>query len=157
MIDHRATPGTRLVRRLGVAAVVLAAAAIAGCARNADDGSGASRLRVYAADLTGGAKVCDVPKIDPAAGKTTAATIKLENDGGWCGIRVYQDGHKPFGAGLLTTRPSHGAVTIHVVGDDTRIDYTPDRRFAGTDTFTVRLVPGDASVQVTATVTTPTS
>jgi hypothetical protein len=157
MIDDRAAPRAGLVRHLAVAAAVLARTVLTGCSRNADDGSGASRLRVYAADLTGGAKVCDVPKIDPGAGKTTDAAIKLVNDGGWCGIRVRQDGNKPFGAGLLTTRPSHGAVTIHVVGDDTRIDYTPDRRFAGTDNFTVRLVPGDASVRVTATVITPTS
>ena len=42
---------------------------------------------------------------------------------------------------------------IHTVGNDTRIDYTPAARYAGADAFTVRLLPGDAMIRVTATVT----
>jgi hypothetical protein len=41
------------------------------------------------------------------------------------------------------------------VGDETRIDYTPDRRFAGSDAFTVKLIPGDATIKVAVTVTAP--
>jgi hypothetical protein len=81
--------------------------------------------------------------------------MKTVNDGGWCGIPVHQDGPKPFGAGLLETRPAHGDVLIHEVGDDTRIDYTPDRGFAGHDAFAVKLIPGDAIIRVTVTVAPP--
>jgi hypothetical protein len=114
-----------------------------------------STARVYAADLRGTAKACDAPRISPASGEKTNVAIKLANDGGWCGIRTYQSGPKPFDAGLLLARPSHGTILIHQVGDDTRIDYTPDRRFTGNDSFTVRLIPGDATLDVAATVTAP--
>ena len=111
-----------------------------------------SATRVYAADMRGAAKTCDAPRISPASGDKTAVAINVGNDGGWCGIRTYQAGAKPFEAGLLQTRPNHGTVLIHQVGDDTRIDYTPDRGFTGSDTFTVRLIPGDAMVNVAVTV-----
>ncbi len=42
---------------------------------------------------------------------------------------------------------------IHTVGNDTRIDYTPSPRYAGADAFSVRLLPGDATIRVNATVT----
>jgi hypothetical protein len=118
-------------------------------------GPAASRQRVYAADLAGAAKVCEAPDIAPQAGAATAATIKLVNDGGWCGLRLRQAGTKPFDAGLLTSRPNHGSVLIHEVGDDTRIDYTPDRSFAGNDSFSVKLIPGEETIKVAVTVTAP--
>jgi hypothetical protein len=127
---------------------------VAGCSHGPEAASG-SKLRVYAADVTGGAKVCDVPKVKPVAGNGSEAAIKVANDGGWCGIPLHQDGPKPFDAGLLEKRAAHGDVVIHEVGDDTRIDYTPDRGFAGNDTFVVKLIPGDATVRVAVTVTAP--
>lgn len=111
--------------------------------------------RVYAADLSGGAKSCQVAKLSPVGGQTAETTIKLGNDGGWCGLPVQQPGAKPFAAGLLVKRPAHGGVLIHEVGSVTRIDYTPDRGFTGTDSFVVNLVPGGALVRVAVTVTPP--
>jgi hypothetical protein len=122
---------------------------------NTGGGPAGSRQRVYAADLAGAAKVCEAPDIAPQAGAATEVALKLANDGGWCGLRLRQGGTKPFDAGLLTVRPTHGSVLIHEVGDDTRIDYTPDRRFAGTDTFTVKLIPGAETIKVAVTVTAP--
>ena len=94
--------------------------------------------RVFAADMTGAAKVCTAPPVTPAAGHTTDAAIKLGNDGGWCAITVNNNG-RPFEAGLLAAEPEHGKVLIHTVGNDTRIDYTPAAQYAGADAFTVRL------------------
>jgi hypothetical protein len=111
------------------------------------------KLRVYAADLAGGAKACEVTKVAPVPNKAVAAKMAVGNDGGWCGISVAQDGPKPFAAGLLTARPSHGVVTIHSVGDYTRIDYVPEKGFAGTDLFNVKLLPGSSVVDVAVTVT----
>ena len=136
-------------------AFVVTGLLLAGCSHDSDGGAAGSKLRVYAADLAGAAKLCDVPKVDPLAGGGTEAPIKMANDGGWCAIRVHQDGPKPYDAGLLTTRPNHGDVLIHEVGDDTRIDYTPDRGFAGHDAFVVKLLPGNAIIQVGVTVTPP--
>ena len=107
--------------------------------------------RVFAADMTGAAKVCTAPPVNAAAGRTIDAAIKLGNDGGWCAITVNNNG-RPFDAGLLSAAPQHGKVLIHTVGNDTRIDYTPTARYAGDDAFSVKLLPGDATIRVTATV-----
>lgn len=107
--------------------------------------------RVFAADMAGAAKSCTVSKVVPAAGQQTNVTMTVGNDGGWCAITVNDRG-KPFGAGLLTGQATHGKVVIHTVGDDTRIDYTPAARYIGADSFTVRLVPGDATLRVAVSV-----
>ena len=107
--------------------------------------------RIYAADQTGAAKSCDVPKPKLTTGQETTATMTVGNDGGWCGILLSDEG-KPFAAGLLTTRPQHGAVFIHSVGDDTRIDYTPARGFTGSDSFAVTLLPEHTALKVAVTV-----
>jgi hypothetical protein len=151
MTEHRAPRRAGAVRHVAGTALLVTNALLAACS-NSGAGPAGSRLRVFAADVAGSAKVCEVPKVDPTAGRTTDATIKLGNDGGWCGLRLHQDGPKPFAAGLLMTRAAHGGVLIHTVGDDTRIDFTPDRGFSGTDGFAVKLVPGDAVVQVAVTV-----
>jgi hypothetical protein len=125
-------------------------ALLAGCAAPPP----VSTARIYAADMAGAAKTCVVPKTTPMAGQDTPVAIKLGNDGGWCGITV-RDGSRPYAAGLLTSAPVHGKVLIHTVGDDTRIDYTPDRGFAGADTFSAKLIPGDATIRVSVTVGPP--
>ncbi len=114
---------------------------------------GATGSRIYAADVTGAAKSCEVSTPSLTDAKTSTATMKLANDGGWCAIKVAQSGSRPFATGLLTARPTHGKVFIHQVGDDTRIDYTPDRGFAGTDSFSVKLLPGESVIRVAVTST----
>jgi hypothetical protein len=107
--------------------------------------------RVFAADMTGAAKACTVPPVTPAAGQTVDVAMKVGNDGGWCAITVNNNG-RPFDAGLVVTPPAHGKQVIHTVGNDTRIDYTPAPRFTGPDAFSVRLIPGDATIRATVTV-----
>lgn len=109
-------------------------------------------LPVYAADLKGGAAQCTASKPELQPGGRASATMRVGNDGGWCGISVTLN-NKPYAAGLLTTRAQHGTVFIHPVGDNTRIDYTPERGYVGPDSFAVRLLPGDADLQVAVTVT----
>ena len=129
----------------------LATAAI-GLLLQACSGKPAPPPRVFAADMRGAAKVCTAPPVTVAAGQTFDAAIKLGNDGGWCAITVNNNG-RPFDAGLLTVAPQHGKVLIHTVGNDTRIDFTPVPRYAGADSFSVRLIPGEATIRVSATVT----
>jgi len=138
---------TRSTGLAGVAMIGLAVL-LQGCAPQARPASG---TRLFATDFAGGAKSCNVPKVSPTAGKETPATMTVGNDGGWCGITVDNNGH-PFSAGLLTDRPEHGQVYIHSVGDSTRIDYTPNKGFTGSDRFTVRLLPGNAVIRATVTV-----
>jgi hypothetical protein len=111
----------------------------------------APTARLFASDLAGAAKSCTVPKVTPAAGRQTPVTMAVVNDGGWCAITV-DNGGKPFSAGLLAADPAHGKVLVHTVGDATRIDYTPDAQYAGADSFTVRLIPGDSTIATSVTV-----
>jgi len=133
--------------RFGLA-MVATALLLQACAQRAT----APAPRVFAADMTGAAKTCTVPPVTPVAGKTTDVTMQLANDGGWCAITVNNNG-KPFDAGLIAAPASHGKLLIHTVGNDTRIDYTPAPRHAGADAFSVRLIPGDATIRAAVTVT----
>jgi hypothetical protein len=110
-----------------------------------------STTRLFAADMAGGAKQCTASKPALKDGQESTATIQVANNGGWCAIHVTRDG-KPYAAGLLIAPASHGTVFIHPVGDDTRIDYTPETGFAGADSFVVRLLPGDPTIRVAVTV-----
>ena len=133
-------------------ALVAGLAALAGCAGPTAP-TARSAARVYAADLTGGAKLCTVPQsVNLTAGQTTEATMAVENDGGWCGILVSQSGPKPFSAGLVTERPQNGRLHVHTVGDQTRVDYIPNPAYGGPDAFAVRLMPGGAVLHVAVTV-----
>jgi hypothetical protein len=152
MTDNQRPTRSGATRSLAWLTLLLAPALLQGCGQNGA-GAGGSRLRVYAADLAGGAKTCVVPTISPTNGQTTDAAMSLANDGGWCGLLVHQVGPQPFDAGLLTARPAHGNVLIHEVGDETRIDYTPDHGFSGADSFSVKLVPGNATIRIAVTVT----
>jgi hypothetical protein len=139
------------VRRfhLGAAALGLG---LAGCAEKPRVSQHTS-LPVYAIDLQGGAASCTVSKPTLAPGAEAPVTMTVANDGGWCAVAVSQDGPAPFAAGLLTLRPTHGNLLIHGVGDQTRIDYTPERGFTGSDAFAVRLIPGDAVIRAAVSVT----
>ena len=140
-----------VVDHAGWLAIAAAVLLLQGCAEKPPSGP---PVRLFAVDQAGAAKTCTSPKVTPAAGQTTDAALKLGNDGGWCAITV-NNGGKPFAAGLLTTPPVHGKVLIHTVGNDTRIDYTPEARFAGTDSFIVRLIPGDPTIRASVTVGPP--
>jgi hypothetical protein len=136
--------------RTVVASIALAGVLLAqGCAPT--PAPQASTTRRYAIDFTGGAHSCVVTKdVHTEPGKQADVTMKTSNDG-WCAIPVSVSGH-PYSAGLVTARPAHGTLYIHAVGDDTRIDYTPDAHYVGPDSFTVRLLPGEPVVSATVTV-----
>lgn len=128
-----------------------ACAVLAGCAEKPRPAPPPA-TPVFSADMVGGAKQCDAPHVTLAEGKTAEAAMRVGNDGGWCAIRVQLDG-KPYAAGLLNQPPEHGKVFIHPVGDDTRIDYTPELGFTGHDDFVVELIPGNPVIRVSVTVT----
>jgi hypothetical protein len=152
MTEHRRPTRLGALHPLAWPALLLIGALLQGCGQGGT-GAGRSRLRMFAADFAGAAKTCEVPTVTPTSGQSVDATMTLANDGGWCGVPVHQDGPRPYDAGLLTARPAHGTVLIHGVGDFTRIDYTPDRGYSGADSFSVRLVPGNAIVRIAVTVT----
>jgi hypothetical protein len=136
-------------------ALALGGLMLQGCAEIRQPEAAASGPRMYAADMTGGARSCVAPKLSLTDGKPTDAAMTVGNDGGWCAINVAQAGGKPYDAGLLSQVPQHGKVLIHVVGDVTRIDYTPDPAYAGADSFAVTLIPGDPVLHAAVTVVAP--
>ena len=112
-----------------------------------------SRLPTYSTDLSGKAANCTVSAVTLEDGKEATATMTT-GGGGWCGIPVRRS-DQPLGAGLLTQASRHGAVYIHTVGDDTRVDYTPRAGTSGPDSFTVKFIPGDAILRVTVSIDAP--
>ena len=134
------------IRRFASVLPVMAVA-LTGCLQTAPSGP---QARTYEYDFKGGAGLCEAARVSPSAGKTTDATMKVRSTGGWCGLSV-SNGGKPFDAPLLTARAEHGKVVVHSVGNDTRIDYTPDRGYSGPDSFSVTLLPGAAVVKVAVT------
>jgi hypothetical protein len=117
-----------------------------GCAPTAPAWNG-----IFAVDVTGGARTCSAPSASPLNGQSVLAQIQMSNDG-WCGINAIHD-NGPYASYLMVTRPNHGKIFAHRVGDHTRIDYTPDPGFAGTDNFAVRMIPGDSIIEGAVTVT----
>lgn len=126
---------------------ILALAAIAALLQACAPRPSGPQARLYEADFKGAAKTCQTPKPATIPGKTIDASMQVGSDGGWCGLSV-NNGDRPFDAELLTAAPAHGKVYVHKVGNDTRIDYTPVAGFTGPDSFTVQLLPTDATVHV---------
>jgi len=141
---------SRLVTPWRAFAAVAGLLVLQGCAEQRAEAPPAARI--YAVDLQGAARLCTVPAVSLTTDRPAEATMVVGNDGGWCAISVSQPGPKPYDAGLVTERPAHGRLNIHTVGNATRIDYTPDRGYAGPDAFAVRMVPGGAALKVAVTV-----
>jgi hypothetical protein len=107
-----------------------------------------SHATLYSTDMVGKAAVCSTTPAMITAKDGTENTVAMKTGGGgWCGIPVNHDG-RPFKAGLLTKAARSGQVYVHTVGDDTRIDYTPDRGPIVADSFAVRLIPENVTIQV---------
>jgi hypothetical protein len=107
---------------------------------------------LYTIDQAGGARTCVAPAASVPDGKAIVEQVQVSDEGGWCGV-ILNHGGSPYDSYLLATRPAHGRVFAHRVGGNTRIDYTPDTGFTGTDKFAVRLIPGNAVVEETISVT----
>lgn len=107
---------------------------------------------IFAVDTAGGAKICVAPTASPPDGVAVVAQVQVSGEGGWCGSTLTRGG-APYDSYLLVNRPNHGRVFAHRVGTKTRIDYTPDAGYVGTDKFAVRLIPGNAVFEAAVTVT----
>jgi hypothetical protein len=106
---------------------------------------------IYAIDAAGQARICVAPPVTLADGQAGVVQVQVSDEGGWCGETLSHNG-VAYDSYLLVTRPSHGRVFAHHVGNNTRIDYTPDRGYVGTDSFAVRLIPGNAVFEAAVTV-----
>lgn len=107
--------------------------------------SNAAGARRYSTDLVGKAASCTTSPVTVKDGAPNQVAMTT-GGGGWCGLGINTGGH-PYSAGLLTKAPANGRVYVHAVGDETRIDYTPARAPLP-DSFTVSLIPGNATIMV---------
>jgi hypothetical protein len=102
------------------------------------------------------AEACAVTPFTLAQGGTTAVSLNVANDCGYCPVEVTQANGKPFDAGLEPVRPANGHAPIRTWLGKTSINYAPNAGFTGTDHFTVRLLvrglQGYTTLNVTATV-----
>lgn len=114
-------------------ATLAAAIALAGCA--AKKPPEPEFVDLQTEDI---AKTCTPGTVDLAA--ATPATITMTNDG-WCGVSTTEKDGQPFELGLVKARPAHGRVYIRPVNKQTRVEYTPDPGYVGSDAFTVALRP----------------
>ena len=136
---------------------LLAVIFLAGCNQNKAASAGAG-AKLYAFDFAGAAQKCTAPAdLQLTPGHETTVAMTVSNEGGWCAFKTdqadaKQGDAKPFDAALVTVRPVHGKVYVHTVGNDTRVDYTPDARYAGPDGFTLEMLPGNLSVHTNVTV-----
>jgi hypothetical protein len=122
-----------------------------GCAAN-PPGASRSHATIYSTDMVNKAASCSFTPLETLKDGSTNSVALTTGGGGWCGFGVGIDGH-PYTAGLLIAGAKSGKVHIHTVGDDTRIDYTPERLPVVADSFTVRLIPGNATIQVSVNTT----
>lgn len=104
----------------------------------------------------GMASVCKPSSPTLVPGTIAQAEMQMNDDGGWCAIRVADMG-KPFRVGLVHDRPLHGRVLIRTAGDQTFLDYLPAPGYTGPDSFTAILRPheqgqADSTVHVTVVV-----
>ena len=82
------------------------------------------------------AKTCTPSAVDLAA--AAPATIAMTNDG-WCSVVTAEKDSRPFKFGLVKTRPAHGRVYIQPVNGQTRVEYTANAGYVGSDSFMVAL------------------
>jgi len=119
-------------------ATLAAAVALSGCAAKAPPAAPAVDLQ-----NEGIAKTCTPSAVDLAA--PAPATIAMTNDG-WCGVVTAEKDGQPFKLGLVKTRPAHGRVYIQPVNGQTRVEYTANAGYVGSDSFAVALMSRAASV-----------
>lgn len=108
--------------------------------------------------------VCVTSPLDkPAASRSVE--MKTRSDDGQCGLTISQPEGGAYASFLLTSLPLHGNSFIYNYDKQTYVTYTAATAYAGTDAFTVSLVPGggkprtalkvDVSVDATGVVVPP--
>ncbi len=122
-----------------IIAIAATAVTLSGCA------APPAPAPVATEDLNVGiAKTCTPTPVDLSTA-SAAATITMTNDG-WCALHTKQKDGQPFLLGLVKTNPAHGRILIQKIGGETRIEYTANERYVGTDKFVVALRPTAANV-----------
>lgn len=108
------------------------------------------------------AQSCRVGIADPAAltdafRDTRSAAMDVGNDGGWCGwyarLSDVDGGPTNYLSAAIAQPPTHGTLRVRRDADRVHIEYQPAAGYVGSDTFAVRLNPGNSLHTTNVTVT----
>ncbi len=96
---------------------------------------------------------CSVAPFHAADGGTTAVSMTLSNDGGYCAATLTAGNGQPYDAPLVPIRPLHGDETVVRYNGKTSVEYAAKPGYVGPDSFTVRLILRGQSGYTTLNVT----
>ena len=95
--------------------------------------------------------VCSTGPINTTAAGLLVA-IKTRSDDGLCSVGLSEPKGGAYASFLLSTLPMHGNSFIYNYDDHTIVNYTAATAYAGTDSFTVSLIPTARGPRVPLTV-----
>ena len=98
------------------------------------------------------AALCTVAPFHVADGGTTAISMVISNDGGFCAAALTAGSGQPFDAPLVREKPLHGDETVVRYNNKTSVEYSAKPGYVGHDSYTVRLIlkgqPGYTTLNV---------
>ncbi len=104
----------------------------------------------------GPAARCDVAPFKVMDGGTTAISMSVSSEGGYCAATLTTAAGKPFDAPLVPVVPVHGTPRVVKYNGKTSVEYAPNAGYVGSDSFVVRLIikgqPGYTTLNVAVTV-----
>jgi len=104
----------------------------------------------------GPAARCNVAPFKVTDGGTTAISMSVSNEGGYCAATLTTAAGQPFDAPLVPVVPVHGTPRVVKYNGHTSVEYAPNAGYVGGDSFVVRLIikgkPGYTTLNVAVTV-----
>ena len=98
------------------------------------------------------AALCTVAPFHVADGGTTAVSMVISNDGGFCAASLTAGNGQPYDAPLVRNKPLHGDETVVRYHGKTSVEYSARPGYVGHDAFDVRLIlkgqPGYTTLNV---------
>ncbi|ATJ91058.1 Ig-like domain-containing protein [Acetobacter tropicalis] len=138
------------MRLRGIAVLALTGGMLAGCATTSGP------VQVGTPNPFGYMKksaVCSTTPIKTGADGQMSTTMTVRSDDGLCELKISQPSGKSYASFGVSPAPEHGKAFLYSLDRDTHVTYTPTMGYAGTDTFTVILVPGPGEKRTRLTVT----
>ncbi|GAN62752.1 hypothetical protein AA0313_0633 [Acetobacter indonesiensis NRIC 0313] len=138
------------MRLQGIAVLALTGGMLAGCATTSGP------IQTGSPNPFGYMKksaVCSTTPVKAGANGQLATTMTVRSDDGLCELKISQPSGKSYASFGVTPAPEHGKAFLYNLDNDTHVTYTPTMGYAGTDTFTVILVPGPGEKRTNLTVT----
>lgn len=96
--------------------------------------------------------VCHSSPVTTAANGTMTVAMSVRSDDGLCALSVQQPGNVNYASFGVMPAPQHGKAFLYNYDNATYVTYTPSTAYAGSDSFTVLLIPGGGKPRTALTV-----